>query len=151
LADIGSAATNRWNIGPLISWNFPTAGARARVHEANASADAALARFDGVVLNALRETETGLSTYARELDRNADLRAARDEARTAQAQTQTLYRAGRSSFLAGLDAQRTLAQTEASLAASDAQVAADQVKLFLALGGGWRQAPAPVAVSATSR
>jgi NodT family efflux transporter outer membrane factor (OMF) lipoprotein len=141
LSDIGRPATNRWSFGPLISWNFPTRGARARVREADAAADAALARFDGVVLNALRETETDLSTYARDLDRNAELRAARDEARLAQSQSQQLYRAGRSPFLDALDAQRTLAQAEAELAASEAQVTADQVKLFLALGGGWEQAP----------
>lgn len=149
LGDIGTPAANRWNIGPLIAWNFPAAGARARVREAGASADAALARFDGVVLNALRETETNLSTYARELDRNASLRAADTEAQTALDQTRRLYRAGRSSSLSSLDAQRTLAQTQAALAASDAQVAADQVRLFLSLGGGWRQAPAPVSVSMT--
>jgi multidrug efflux system outer membrane protein len=38
-----------------------------------------------VVLNALRETETSLAVYAHELDRNAALKAARDEAATAEA------------------------------------------------------------------
>jgi outer membrane protein TolC len=135
----------------MIGWNFPTAGSRARVREAGAGADAALARFDGVVLNALRETETNLSAYGKALERNASLKAARDQAALASDQVQRLYRAGRSSSLAGLDAQRTLAGTEAALAASDAQVSADQVKLFLSLGGGWRQAPKPVQVSAVSR
>jgi len=149
LSDIGKPAANRWSFGPLISWDFPTAGARARVREADATADAALARFDGVVLNALRETETELSTYAHDLDRNAELRAGRDEAHLAQVQVQQLNRAGRSSFLNALDAQRTLAQAEAELAASDAQVAADQVKLFLALGGGWQQAPQVMQIPAS--
>ena len=49
-----------------------------------AGADGALAHFDGVVLNALRETETSLTAYAHELDRNAALRAARDEAAKAE-------------------------------------------------------------------
>ena len=39
--------------------------------------------------------------------------------------------------LAALDADRTLATSESMLAASDAQLAMDQVQLFLALGGGW--------------
>jgi outer membrane protein TolC len=137
VTDIGQPAANRWSFGPLISWTLPSGGERARIREANAAADAAFAKFDGVVLTALRETETDLSTYARDLDRNAELRAARDEAAQAQAQAQRLYRAGRSPYLAGLDAQRTLATTEAALATSDGQVAADQVKLFLSLGGGW--------------
>jgi multidrug efflux system outer membrane protein len=100
------------------------------------------------VLNALRETETSLAVYAHELDRNAALKSARDEAATAEGQAQTLYRAGKSPYLTGLDAQRTLASAEASLAASDGALAADQVNLFLALGGGWENAPAVKTVAA---
>ncbi|MDB5468144.1 MAG: efflux system, outer rane lipoprotein NodT family, partial [Phenylobacterium sp.] len=108
LGDIGQTAANRWSLGSLISWTLPGGGERARIRQTEAGADAALARFDGVVLNALRETETSLTVYAHELDRNAALRAARDEAAVAEGQAQTLYRAGRSPYLAGLDAQRTL-------------------------------------------
>jgi outer membrane protein TolC len=149
-SDLFGPMTNRWTIGPQISWEFPTGGPQARIREAGAAADGALARFDGVVLEALRETETDLSTYARDLERNADLRAARDEARLAQSQAQQLYQAGRSPFLDALDAQRTLAAAEADVAASNREIAADQVKVFLALGGGWKQAP-PVAEVHVSR
>ena len=137
LADIGQPAANRWGLSSLISWTLPGEGEHARIRATEAGADAALARFDGVVLNALRETETSLAVYAHELDRNAALRAARDEAAKAEAQAQRLYRGGRSPYLASLDAQRTLAGAEGALAASDGQIAADQVNLFLALGGGW--------------
>jgi multidrug efflux system outer membrane protein len=144
LADLGQPAANRWSVGSLVSWTFPTGGERARIRQADAMSDAALAKFDGVVLNALRETETSLAAYAQDLQRNADLRATRDEAAIAEDQAQRLYRAGRSPYLTGLDATRTLASADAALASSNGQVAADQVKLFLALGGGWEQAP-PVA------
>lgn len=140
LADIGQPAANRWGFSSLISWTVPGEGERARIRQTEAGADVALARFDGVVLTALREAETSLDAYAHDLDRNAALKAARDSAAKAQMQAQTLYRAGRSPYLAGLDAQRTLAGAEAALAASDGQVAADQVNLFLALGGGWETA-----------
>ena len=148
LADIGQPAANRWGLSSLISWTLPGEGEHARIRATEAGADAALARFDGTVLNALRETETSLTVYAHELDRNAALKLARDEAATAEAQAQRLYRAGKSPYLTGLDAQRTLATTEAALAASDAAVAADQVNLFLALGGGWENAPAVKSVVA---
>ena len=141
LADIGTAPANRWGLSSLISWTLPGEGEHARIRATEAGADAALARFDGTVLNALRETETSLAVYAHELDRNAALRSARDEAATAEGQAQTLYRAGKSPYLTGLDAQRTLATAEAALAASDGALAADQVNLFLALGGGWENAP----------
>lgn len=139
LADIGQAPANRWGLTSLISWTLPGEGERARIRQAEAGADGALARFDGVVLTALRETETSLDAYAHDLQRQAALKAARDQAALAETQAQTLYRAGKSPYLAGLDAQRTLALAEASLAQSDSQVAADQVNLFLALGGGWER------------
>jgi multidrug efflux system outer membrane protein len=139
LADIGQAPANRWGLSSLITWTLPGDGERARVRQAEAGADAALARFDGVVLTALRETETSLDAYAHDLRRQAALKAARDQAVLAEDQAQRLYRAGRSPYLAGLDAQRTLAGAEAALAASDSQVATDQVNLFLALGGGWER------------
>jgi outer membrane protein TolC len=93
------------------------------------------------VLNALRETESALTVYARELDRNASLRAARDQSALASQQAGMLYRYGRTDFLTTLDADRVLANAESALAASDAQLAANQVTLFLALGGGWEQQP----------
>ncbi|CAN5510875.1 efflux transporter outer membrane subunit [soil metagenome] len=148
LADIGTAPTNRWGLSSLISWTLPGEGEHARIRATEAGADAALARFDGTVLNALRETETSLAVYAHELDRNVALRSARDEAATAEGQAQRLYRAGKSPYLTGLDAQRTLATAEAALATSDGALAADQVNLFLALGGGWENAPPPTTVVA---
>jgi outer membrane protein TolC len=47
-------------------------------------------------------------------------------------------RAGRLDFLSVLDARRTVAEAEGDLAATDGRVAARQVDLLRALGGGWR-------------
>ncbi|HEY9028668.1 MAG TPA: TolC family protein, partial [Burkholderiaceae bacterium] len=89
---------------------------------------------------ALRETQTALEAYARELDRHAALQAARDESATVADQARRLYRSGRTGYLDALDADRTLAASDAAWAASDAALANDQVTLFLALGGGWEPA-----------
>jgi NodT family efflux transporter outer membrane factor (OMF) lipoprotein len=138
--------TFSWSVGPLISWTVPDTGVvRAHIAQADASADAALARFDGTVLTALRETQTALEVYARELDRHAALQAARDESATVAEQARRLYRSGRTGYLDALDAERSLASSEATLAASDADLADDQVSLFLALGGGWEPGAAPAA------
>ncbi len=136
--EFGDASTWKFSLGPLISWNLPALSpARVHIAQAKINTDAALARFDSVVLNALRETETALTVYARELDRNAALRAARDQSALASKQTARLYQFGRTDFLAALDADRTLASAENMLAASSAKLAEDQAQLFLALGGGW--------------
>ncbi|TPQ37486.1 MULTISPECIES: efflux transporter outer membrane subunit [Cupriavidus] len=139
LSDLGSGPTVRWSIGPMLSWNFPTNGVRPRIARMEAGADAALAHFDGVVLRALQETETALSAYARELERQHALQLARDQAVEAARQERRRYEAGRTPYLARLDAERTLADAEAALAESDSLVAMRQIDLFLALGGGWQQ------------
>lgn len=138
LERFGAANANRWSLGPLISWTLPSTGtARSRIVEAQAGADGALARFDGSVLGALKEVESALTVYAREMERNAALTTARDESALASKQSHELYRYGRLDFLTVLDADRTLAAADAAAGASSGQLAVDQIALFLALGGGW--------------
>ncbi|OJU12001.1 MAG: RND transporter [Caulobacterales bacterium 68-7] len=137
--DLGESAGVSFTAGPLISWNFPNVfAARARMKAASAGADVALARFDQTMLGALRDTETALSTYANELDRRTALAQARDRASDAVRLSQLRFDQGADSFLTLLDTQRTLVQAEAALAQSDAQVTANQVAVFQALGGGWQ-------------
>jgi NodT family efflux transporter outer membrane factor (OMF) lipoprotein len=145
IGDLFGGGPFRWLLGSLLSWSFPNQEAnRARIAGAEASAHAALATFDGTVLRALEETETALSRYAHELDRRQALTSAREEARTAAAISRAQLREGRTDFLVVLDAERTLADTEADLAESDARVATAQVDLFRALGGGWQAESARV-------
>lgn len=145
-SDLGDDANFRFSFGPLISWSFPNVwAARARIKQADAQSDAALATFDQTVLAALQETETALSAYANELDRRSALRVARDQAATAARLSRLRFDAGADSFLTVLDAERTLAGADASLAASEAQVVTYQIALFKALAGGWDQAPDPEA------
>jgi len=129
----------RFNIGPLISWSFPNMEvARARLGQARATADAALANFDGTWLRALEETEGGLTRYARELERRDSLRRARAQAAEAARIARLRYQAGRDPFQIVLDAERSLSNIEAELARSEAQLSDYLVSVFLALGGGWQ-------------
>lgn len=131
--------TNRYMVGPGVTWQLNHSVARAHIEAAKATQKAELARFDGVVLAALREVEVSLNVYAHDLERQQRLTAAAAQARSAYADAQRLQAAGRSGALATLDAERTLASTDAALAAIRAQLAQDQVAIFLALGGGWEQ------------
>jgi outer membrane protein, multidrug efflux system len=139
ITQLGMPSAETWAWGPMISWTLPLESEQARVDEADAASKAALAHFDGVVLNALRETESSLAIYQRDLERNAILHAARDKAKEASDEADALYKGGRTPFLTGLLAQQTLTTSEQALAASDSQVSQDQVTLFLALGGNWPQ------------
>lgn len=137
----GSGDAFHFSLGPLISWSFPNRPiVRARIAQSQAGADAALAQFDAAVLEVLRQTETALAVYAREVDRNRALGRARDSAATAADQAGRLYRFGRTDFLALLTAQAALADAEASLAASNGLLVDRQVEIFRALGGGWQDA-----------
>lgn len=135
--DLGDPSTNRWGFGPSLSWKVPTNGGRARIREAEASTQGALAHFDGVVLNAIRETQTGLAQYSALLQRRDALAEAEQSAKLAAEQTHRFFQAGRESFLADLQATRTYTDVTAQLAAANTQVAMSQIDLFLALGGGW--------------
>lgn len=138
IGNIFGAGPLRWLLGPLISWSFPNQEAsRARIAGAEADSRASLAAFDGAVLNALEETETALSTYARALDRRQSLKAARDSAETAANITRAQQREGAIDSLQLLDTERTFAEAEAALALQDAVVAQTQIDVFRALGGSW--------------
>jgi outer membrane protein TolC len=131
-----------FSIGPAISWTFPNIGAaRARIAQSKASTEAALASFDGVVLSALRETESSLSDYTGGRERNAALRSARDQSAEAARIVRLRYRIGSENFLSVLDAERTLAAADAQLAASDAALTTQQIAVFKSLGGGWEALP----------
>lgn len=144
LADFGARDATAWSAGPLISWTLPNTGAvQARIAQAQAGARGALAHFDGTVLTALRETQGALDAYARELDRRRALTGARAAAATVAEQARRLYRAGKTGYLETLDAERSLASADAALAGTQAQLAEDQVRLFMALGGGWEADAAP--------
>lgn len=140
IAGLGKSDGFRFSLGPLISWNFPNMEmARARLKQAEAGADGALASFDGAWLTALQESESALANYAGELDRLAALRRAAAEAGEAARIARLRYQAGRENFQVVLDAERSLAAINASIAQSEQQRATNLVSLFLALGGGWQE------------
>ncbi|MDB5706320.1 MAG: transporter [Sphingomonas bacterium] len=139
IGDLFTGGALRWLVGPLINWSLNQDATRARIAGSEADTRAALAQFDGTVLGALEETETALSTYQRELERHAALVSARDGAEAAARITRARQREGQIDFLEVLDAERTFADADADLAASDARIAGAQIDLFRSLGGGWQK------------
>lgn len=138
---IFAALPFRWLVGSLISWDFLNREAvYARIGGARADAKGDLARFDGTVLRALEETQTALSAYRNAALRRQTLVVARDAAQNAARISTARQKQGQIDFLALLDAQRTLAQSEADLAEAKRQTAFAQVDLFRALGGNWQGA-----------
>nr|MDQ2862004.1 TolC family protein [Pseudomonadota bacterium] len=142
LGGLFSSSTAAYSLGPLITWTFPNISlARAHVKEARALTSSALATFDATVLQALQEAEQALTTYGAELDRHVALAAAEDRADEALRLAQIQYGAGAASALDLLTAESTQVAAAQASAASDQAIAADQVAVFQALGGGWEDAP----------
>jgi NodT family efflux transporter outer membrane factor (OMF) lipoprotein len=140
LPDLTTNDARAWGVGPSIKWSFPNqAGPRARVQQAKATATAALASFDSTVLRALKETEQSLAIYGTELDRRQALADAQAEAQKAFDLAHDQFLAGALTQLELLTTEQSLIAIDASVAASDAALVQDQIALFKALGGGWRE------------
>lgn len=128
-----------WGVGPALSWTFPNQQIpRARIRQAKAAAAVALAKFDGVVLQALKEAEQALATYRSELDHRRALARAQQRAQRAFDIAHQQFLAGAISDIDLLTTEQQLIATDAAVAGSDADVVLDQVSVFKALGGGWR-------------
>jgi len=139
LGEFTATDSRFWGLGPSITWTFPNmAGPRARLRATKANAAAALATFDSVVVQALKETEQALSTYGAELDRRQALSEAQNKAQRAFDMAHDQFLAGSLSNLDLLTTEQSLVSTDAAVASSDATLIQDQIALFRALGGGWR-------------
>jgi NodT family efflux transporter outer membrane factor (OMF) lipoprotein len=146
---LGSNNALTWGVGPAISWSFPNmAGPLAKLDQANAHERAAVAHFNSVVLQALSETEQALAVYGAELNHHAALASAQAEAQQEYSLAQNDFAAGGISTLDLLTAEQTLTSANAALAVSDAALVQDQIAVFKALGGGWMDTSASLAVKA---
>ncbi len=138
IGDIGKSSGFGYSLGPLIRWNFPFSGAaRARVRENRAIAEGSLAKFDGTVLTALKETEQALARLGGATAREAALARAVTASSDAARLSRIRFDYGADNFLQLLDAERQRAATRAALAQAQADRADTQISLFKALGGGW--------------
>jgi NodT family efflux transporter outer membrane factor (OMF) lipoprotein len=139
LSQLNTNIGRTWGIGPSISWNFPNMAApRARVRQAKAGQAAALAAFDGVVLNALKEAEQALATYHAAIDNRQALGEAQARIHSAFGIAHDQLGAGALSSLDLLTTEQLLVTIDSSVASSDAALILDQIAVFKALGGGWR-------------
>lgn len=138
IADLGKDVSISWAFGPSISLPIFSGGRlEAAADAARAARDQAYLGLHQTVLTALEEVENALYGLARERERYAKLRAATRARREAAQLARDLYRAGGSSLLDVLDAERSLYSSEASLIQSQAALATYYIALNKALGGGW--------------
>jgi multidrug efflux pump len=138
-SNIGARGSDSFSFGPRISWAaFDLGRVRARIHQADARAEAALAQYEQRVLIALEETEDALVDFGRQQSRRDYLRGSAQASEKATALARLRYQYGVADFLTVLDAERTLLQAQDQLAQSETNTATALVAVYKALGGGWR-------------
>lgn len=133
--------------GPGVSWNLFNYGRiKNRVRVEDARFEQALAAHRAVVLEALREAEDALASFARSDEEARTLAASVEAARGAVRIANLQYRDGAVDYQRVLDSQSTLTQQEDRHTAARGAVILAAVQLYRALGGGWEHRDAALAV-----
>lgn len=140
LSGLFDAGTRNWLFIPRITVPIFQGGELlAKLDAATASRDIALARYEKSIQSGFRDVADAL-VLTRTL---AEQRSAREAVLAAATRAHELsearYRAGRDSYLALLDAQRSLYTAQQALLATRFSEQANRVRLYKALGGGWQE------------
>jgi outer membrane protein, multidrug efflux system len=116
---------------------FDGGAGKAQVRAEQAAYDQAREGHRAAVLTALKDVEDALVALKGDRERLANLRNAADAAANAALLARQRYSSGLVDFQTVLDTQRSLLSTQDSVAGVGADLAADHVRLYKALGGGW--------------
>src|ERR1035437_10177149 len=116
---------------------FDGGAARAQVRAQEAALEQVRVAYQSVVLTALQDVEDALVALAGDRARLTHLQSAATAAGNADLLAQNRYSSGLIDFQTVLQTQRTLLTAQDSVASTSADVGADHVRLYKALGGGW--------------
>lgn len=129
-----------WSIGPSVYLPLFQGGRnRANYQRSKAAYEEAVAGYRQAVLNAFREVQDALTSSQRLSEQSEALARAVANARRARELAEERYRAGSTSYLEVIDAQRTALTVERSAAAITGQRWITRVTLISAMGGGWER------------
>ncbi|OGB29156.1 MAG: RND transporter [Burkholderiales bacterium RIFCSPLOWO2_12_FULL_61_40] len=109
----------------------------AQVQAQEAGLEQARVGYQAAVLSALKDVEDALVALAGDRARLLRLQNAADAAANAALLAQQRYASGLIDFQTVLQTQRTLLTAQDNVASSQADISADHVRLYKALGGGW--------------
>lgn len=123
--------------GSLLAPIYEGGRLRAQADIGAARRDQAAYVYRRAALNAFREVENALAAVQRTDEQERVLVQERDALAKALVQATNRYRAGYSSYLEQLDAQRNLLSADLSLVQVRSDRLGADVSLYQALGGGW--------------
>lgn len=129
--------TQSWSVAPTLSWQAADLGSvKARIRQAEASSQMALAQFEQQVFNAINEMQLSLNSYnlSREQQLSAELQwhASNKAVQIARQR----YNAGSGEFFDLLDAEREQLRSRDQLAQLQQQSFMRLVGIYRSFGGG---------------
>jgi NodT family efflux transporter outer membrane factor (OMF) lipoprotein len=128
-------------IGPSISWNFLDFGRiRNNVRVQDARFEQALAAYRETVLQAANDVDNNAIAFTKGREEDAVLDQTQQAAKRSLDLATLRYREGISDFQRVLDAQAALLRAQDRYISNRGEVATSLVRLYKALGGGWRPA-----------
>ncbi|MGB8366301.1 MAG: efflux transporter outer membrane subunit [Rhizomicrobium sp.] len=138
LSPLFSATSLQYGAGPAIHLPIFDAGKlRADYAGATAELDFAIADYNSVLVNAVRQTADALTRIHSLVQQQAEHRHMLDAAETGYRLAETRYRTGLANQLTVLNAQDVLLEARQGDVALGADGAVQRVTLLLALGGGF--------------
>ena len=145
------ASLTSWSFGPSLNLPIFDGGTlRANVDIEKSDAKTQYLAWKAAVLNGVEEVENALTAVRRDTQTLEPLRRQVQTSQESLALSTASYKDGASSLLDVLEAQRSVSDAEASLAATVQQVAKDYVDLYVAIGAGYLE-PQQVASKPTAK
>jgi multidrug efflux system outer membrane protein len=142
--DLFSSAGRIWSFGSMIQWSIFQSGAlNARIDAARANSQSKVLEYEKTVLEALTDVETALTRYGQELETRKLLEMGVQSRRKSVKLAQKLFNAGEEDYLAVLDTERELTNSEDDLVVSETKTITNLIALYTALGGGWQTLNSP--------
>jgi multidrug efflux system outer membrane protein len=137
-SDLLSSGAGIWSLGYALALPIFDAGRRdARVDQAQARREQALASYQRAIETAFREVSEGLINVEQTGATETDLRIRLEAARNALDLSNARYESGYSPYLEVLDAQRTANEAELAFVRNRQVRLSFSVDLMKSLGGGW--------------
>ncbi|GAB2918158.1 efflux transporter outer membrane subunit [Rheinheimera gaetbuli] len=129
--------TQSWAVAPTLSWQAADLGSvKARIRQAEASSQMALAQFEQQVFNAINEMQLSLNSYNLSREQQLSTELQWQASNKAVQIARQRYNAGSGEFLDLLDAERELLRSRDQLAQLQQQSFSRLVGIYRSFGGG---------------
>lgn len=143
LSELFQGGAGAWNFAPQASLPIFDAGRnRANLEAAKVDRDIAVAQYEQAIQSAFREVADALAARGTLDEQLAAQQALVEATGEAFRLSRSRYRGGVDSYLAVLDAQRSLYAAQQTLIALRLTRSTNLVTLYRVLGGGWRASAA---------